>query len=62
MFTDHIRVGSLEANSAGVKKRTVAGYLCNVARIFSGVGDKDPRMDVPVKIGLRLFRKICAYA
>ena len=31
IFTDRVRVGTLEANGAGVKKRTAEVYLCDVA-------------------------------
>ena len=42
MFIDRVCVGSLEANRAGIKKRTVEGYLRNLLQIFAGVGPDKP--------------------
>ena len=62
MFTDRLRVRSLAANIMGVNKRTLEGYLCNMADIFTGMGVDDPRLDVLGKIGFLLSWQLCDYA
>ena len=62
MFTDCVRVVTLAANGAGIKKRAMEGYLCNMVQISPGMGAKDPRLDVLSKINFRLSRQLCSYA
>ena len=62
MFADCIRVGVMEANSAGIKKRTVEGYLCNMAHIFANMGDEEPCMDILGRNNFCLSRHLRAYA
>ena len=50
MSADYVPVGALAANGAGVKNRTVEGYLRSVVQIFAGMRDKDPCLDVLGKI------------
>ena len=62
MFTDLTHVVTLVANGARVKKRTLEGYLRNVAQIFAGVGADDPHLENLGKIYFHLYRQLCAYA
>ena len=62
MFANCVRVGALAANGSGVNKRTMEGYLRNLMQIFSGIGPKDPHLDVLVKIDFKLSQKLRVYA
>ena len=52
-------MSALAYNGTRVEKRTMEGYLCDVAHIFSKMGSKDPRLDV--HINFHLSRKLHIY-
>ena len=51
----------MASNGSGAKKHTTEGYLRNMAKIFAGVGSKDPRLDVPGNIKFCLYRQLFTY-
>jgi hypothetical protein len=62
IFASRYRVGTLSPSRTAVKSRTVEGALRSVGQTIATLGYRDPRLQPPGKLDIRLLQQLQAYS
>ncbi len=62
IFASRYRVGILSPSRTAVKSRTVEGALRSVGQTIATLGYREPRLQPPGKLDIRLLQQLQAYS